>query len=112
MLFGLQLRIKKRTGVNDTSQRSSFILGFVIKVSFKTTFWQRKALYGIVLCFCLWGLWDVSDWIARYGQSTPYSFPFQLFTEPWYISGDILVGIAVLCIIGFIFDRKRKGEKS
>jgi hypothetical protein len=64
-------------------------------------------VYAITLVFTLWGLWDLSAWVARYGQETPYSFPFQIMSVPWYIAGDILVAVAILCVAGFIFDTKR-----
>lgn len=64
-------------------------------------------MYGIILVFTLWGLWDVSSWVARYGQGTPYSFPFQIMSAPWYIAADILVGVALLCVVGFIFDSRK-----
>lgn len=69
------------------------------------TRWQRRSIYGIIIAFCLWGLWDVSRWVSQYGQSLPYSMPFQLFTEPWYLAADIFVGVALVCVLGFIIDR-------
>jgi|GEM_PF-4837599 hypothetical protein len=71
----------------------------------KTALIIGLAMAGV---FSLWGLWDLAQWNILY-PGKPYSFPFQLVSMPWWIAGDILVGVAAFCI--FVLAIMRSGKK-